>query len=91
MGNISHRLGTEASREKIVERVQDAEGMTECFERMQEHLLVNGVDLQQTPRILGPWLTLDPKTETFTGEFASEANALIRRTYREPFVVPDSV
>jgi len=91
MGNISHRLGALASREKIVERIAGADGMAECFERMQEHLLVNGVNVQQTPRILGPWLTLDPKTETFTGEFASEANALVRRTYREPFVIPEDV
>ena len=91
MGNISHRLGAEAARDKIVERIHDADGMTECFERMQEHLLVNGVDVRQTPRILGPWLTLDPKTETFTGDLASQANALLRRDYREPFVLPENV
>jgi hypothetical protein len=65
--------------------------MVETFERFQEHLLVNGVDLQQTPRILGPWLTMDPQTEQFTGELAGEANALCRREYRAPFVLPEQV
>jgi hypothetical protein len=47
--------------------------------------------LQQTPRILGPWLTMDPQTEQFTGELAGEANALCRREYRAPFVLPEQV
>ena len=91
MGGISHRLGVQAGPEKIVERLGNSRGMTETFERFQEHLLVNGVDLQQTPRTLGPWLTMDPKTERFTGEFAQEANALCRREYRAPFVLPEQV
>jgi len=91
MGGISHRLGTQAKRETILERFGSSRGMTETFERVQEHLLVNGVDLQQTPRILGPWLTMDPKTERFVGEFADEANKLLRRDYRKPFVVPEQV
>jgi hypothetical protein len=31
----------------------------------------------------------DPKTETFPGD--DEANALLRREYREPYVLPDQV
>ncbi|MHC4517364.1 MAG: Gfo/Idh/MocA family protein [Planctomycetota bacterium] len=91
MGGISHRLGTQAKRENILERFGDSRGMTETFERMQEHLLVNGVDLQRTPRILGPWLTMDPRTERFVGEFADDANRLVRGDYRQPFVVPEEV
>jgi len=49
------------------------------------------VDVKQTPRILGPWLTMDPQTERFTGTLADEANALVRGSYREPFVVPEKV
>ena len=41
--------------------------------------------------LLGPWLKLDPKTERFTGPFAKEANEMVTRNYREPFVVPDQV
>jgi len=91
MGNISHRLGQEASREEIVAGFQGNPDLGESFERFQEHLLVNGVDVQQTPRIGGPWLTMDPPTERFTGTLAEEANRLARGTYREPFVIPEHV
>jgi hypothetical protein len=36
----------------------------------------------------GKKLAIDPKGETFTGESASEANTLLTREYRKPFVVP---
>ncbi len=91
MGGVSHRLGAQANREQIVAQLEGSRGMEETFARFQEHLLVNGVDLQQTPRILGPWLTMDPQTERFTGELADEANALCRRDYRTPFVLPEDV
>jgi hypothetical protein len=91
MGNVSYRLGKEAARSRIVEQFENNKDIGEAFERFQEHLLVNGVDVKQTPRMLGPWLTMDPQTERFTGEFAEEANVLARGTYREPFVVPEQV
>jgi predicted dehydrogenase len=91
MGNISHRLGKEASREEILAGFQGNPDLGEAFERCQEHLLLNGVDVQQTPRIVGPWLTLDPQTERFTGALADEANKLARGAYRAPFVVPEQV
>ena len=56
---------------------------------MREHLARNDVDLSKTCAALGPWLTMDPKTERFTDNDA--ANALLRRDYRPPFIVPDSI
>jgi len=38
---------------------------------------------------LGRTLTFDPKTETFPGD--AEANAMLKRNYRAPFVVPEKV
>ena len=38
---------------------------------------------------VGRRLTFDPKTETFPGD--DEANALLTREYRKPFVVPESI
>jgi hypothetical protein len=58
---------------------------------MQEHLLLNEVKLSQTPRTLGPWLTMDPETEHFIGAGAEPANAQLKSSYRDPFVVPESV
>ncbi len=91
MGNISHRLGRQANREDIMDVIGGNREMMDSFGRFQEHLLVNGVDLEKTPRILGPRLTLDPKTERFTGELAAEANRLATKDYRKPFVVPENV
>jgi predicted dehydrogenase len=91
MGNISYRLGRPATRADILERFRGHPALEESFERLQDHLLLNGADVKQMPRILGPWLTMDPQTERFTGELAAEANQLARGTYREPFVVPEQV
>ena len=38
---------------------------------------------------LGRTLTFDPKTETFPGD--TEANKLLKRDYRPPFVIPENV
>ncbi|MCU0914542.1 MAG: Gfo/Idh/MocA family oxidoreductase [Planctomycetes bacterium] len=91
MGNISHRLGKTAAREEIVASFGGNADLAESFERFQDHLLLNGVDLKQTPRTLGPWLTMDPRTTRFTGALADEANRLLRGSYRAPFVVPEQV
>ncbi len=91
MGNVSYRLGKETSRAEVMEAIKGNSEMEESFERMQEHLLVNTVDVKATPRILGPWLSMDPQSETFVGDFAEKANKLVSREYRPPFVVPESV
>ncbi len=91
MGNISYRLGQTASRQEIVQSVKSSKELPDAFERFQEHLLQNVVNVQDTPRILGPWLTMDSDTERFTGEFSNRANEHLSRNYREPFVVPEHV
>jgi predicted dehydrogenase len=91
IGNISYRLGKETSRDKIMEAIKGNKEMVDSFERFQEHLLANGVDFKTTPRIVGPWLEIDTDNEKFIGDFHEEANKLLRRQYREPFVVPEQV
>jgi hypothetical protein len=56
---------------------------------MEEHLKENMVPLDKTTYQLGTKLYLDPKSETFTDH--REANALLTRPYRAPFVVPEKV
>ena len=65
MGNISYRLGQTASpsRDSGTDRAA-TRILRRSFERVQDHLLLNGVDVKLTPRVLGPWLTMDPQTET---------------------------
>ena len=89
--NISHRLGTLAHADEIRATVSGNRLALDAFERCSEHLRQNGVELQEMPATLGPALQLDVEREEFVGEFAKQANALSRRTYREPFVVPELV
>jgi len=90
-GNISYRLGKQAPPEKIMEVIKGDKEMMDSFERFEQHLLANEVDFKTTPRILGPWLTMDVKNERFTGRFSSQVNELVTRNYRKPFVVPQRV
>jgi hypothetical protein len=90
-GSISHRLGQTHSPDEISEQVKAQPDAVEAFARMKEHLAVHAVDLAQTPAILGPWLTMDPKTERVVGPLAEEANQHLSRAYREPFVIRDPV
>jgi predicted dehydrogenase len=91
LGNISYRIGHEAPRDDIVQSLKSNNVLLDAFERFQEHLLMNVVDVLQTPRIMGPWVTINPDTETFMGEFSDEANVYLSRNYREPFIVPENV
>ena len=91
MGNISYRLGQTASREEIIESTKSNKELQDAFERFQEHILLNVVDVQKTPRILGPWLQMDSETEKFVGQFSEQANEYLRRNYRQPFIVPEQV
>jgi len=47
--------------------------------------------LEEASYRLGRVLSFDPASERFVGEGAPEANALLTRKYREPFVVPEKV
>jgi len=87
-GNISHRVGKDASVEDIREVVKKDDSALEAVDRMIDHLAVaNEVDLKATPLTLGPALTMDTKAETFNGHAA--ANKLLTREYRKPYVVPE--
>jgi len=91
MGNISHRLGQASSRQQIQQALKANKELVDSFERFGEHLLANEIDLKKTPIILGPWLTMEEASEKFIGQFSEQANKLVGRTYREPFVVPEKV
>jgi len=91
LGNISYRIGAEASPDEIKERIKADKAAAESFGRFQEHLAVHNIDLDKTPAILGPWIEFDSSTERFVGEFADRANRLVSRKYRPPFIVPEKV
>ena len=95
MANISHRLGQLSSPEKIKEALKADSSAAETFERFQEHLTANDVDLSKTPAVLGPLLKMDSAKELFIdgGEYSITrwANELLSRNYRPPFVIPENV
>ncbi len=91
MGNISHRVGKTASREEARERIGKDETVLNAFNRMQEHLRIHGIKLDQQNLIVGPRLTMDSASERFTGAWADRANQFVKRTYREPYVIRDQV
>ena len=88
-GNVSHRLGAHRSPEEIREAIQGDKEAAESFGRMMEHIAANEVDLQETPLSLGVPLRMNPKTERFRRN--REANLMLTREYREPYVVPENV
>ena len=91
IGNISYYLGEDnkvspEEAKEVLKDVKSEDDNVETLERTVEHLRDNGVDLEKTPISLGPLLKFDPETETFIDH--DEANAMLTRDYRAPYVVP---
>ncbi|MEO6811929.1 MAG: Gfo/Idh/MocA family oxidoreductase [Isosphaeraceae bacterium] len=89
VGNISYRLGATASPEAISEQLGQLkvhDQVRETFERTRKHLADNQVDLKASPLTLGSLLRIVPEAEAFQDN--PEADALLTRSYRPPFVVP---
>ena len=56
---------------------------------MNDHLKDNGLAIEQLTYRVGRMLKFDPSAEKFVDD--SEANSMLTRNYRAPFVVPDKV
>jgi len=91
MGNISHRLGQKAAPEQIKESIKSQDDTSDAFGRMRKHLAANKINITKNMAALGPWLTMDPDSEKFTGLLSDKANELLTRHYRAPFVLPEKV
>ncbi len=89
--NISYRLGEKVPFDKKTGRLGDNREVVDTFENLRENLKAVGVKLEETQYTLGKVLTMDPKEERFTGEGAEKANALLTRTYRKGFAMPEKV
>ncbi|MGH7128417.1 MAG: Gfo/Idh/MocA family protein, partial [Planctomycetaceae bacterium] len=88
LGNVSYRLGAVVPAKEAEERLAGDEEARGTFERFAKHLTDNGVSLETTKVHFGPKLTLNGD-ETFNGEHAGTANAMLTREYRKGFEVPD--
>ena len=49
-----------------------------------------GIPEEGNHYIVGPWLTYDPKTERHIGDYADEANALLKDENRPGYKVPSA-
>jgi predicted dehydrogenase len=91
LANISYRLGEKVPFNRKTKTLGDNREVVETFMNLQENLEGAGVRLDDATYQLGRTLTVDPANERFVGEGSEDANLLLTRRYRAPFVVPDAV
>jgi predicted dehydrogenase len=94
LGNIAYFISEKNNVsieecKKNLERVKSSDDNEKTFSRMVKHLETNGVDLKRTPLSMSPALNLNVEKEIFIGN--NQANALMTREYRKPFVVPETI
>jgi len=87
--NNSYRLGEKVPFNKQAAKFGDNADAAEHFEKLHD-VMENGVGVPTDGEsyIVGPTLEFDPKTEMHTGEFAKEANALLKAPNNPGFEVP---
>jgi hypothetical protein len=87
LANIAYRVGSQFSSEKAA--AIDMPEWTGLIQEMDKMLGSYNIKMDSGAIKLGPVLTIDPKSETFVGAGSEAANALLKREYRAPFVVPE--
>ncbi|HUT90545.1 MAG TPA: Gfo/Idh/MocA family oxidoreductase [Thermoguttaceae bacterium] len=90
LGNISYRLGEDVPFDRLTKPFDGDKMFRESFEDMKRHLADAGrLELANSTYRLGRTLSFDARADEFVG--APDANQLLSRPYRGPFVVPESV
>ncbi len=87
--NNSYRLGRKMPFNAKSASFGDRPEAYEHFERLHD-VMANGVGMPEDGNeyIVGPWLTFDPETERHVGDFADEANVLLKDPNRAGFEIP---
>ena len=85
ISNISYQLGNQKLPEEIQIAVKANPAATETFNRFQEHLQANSLNLNTEKATLGMPLQIDPATMRFQQN--DTANAMLTRQYRSPFIL----
>jgi predicted dehydrogenase len=88
LGNISYRLAKERPFEKPAD-FSSNEVVGDSVMTLLENTKAIGVDPQKATLWVGPKLEFNPETEKFINR--PEADKLLTREYRPPFVVPEKV
>lgn len=89
LSNISYKMGQQADPDQVKARMSDYEDIRQTTNAQLRNLEANKVDWNKL--VLGPKLNFDPKTETFTGDHANDANELLCYKMREEFAIPEKV
>ena len=90
LANISQRLGEKVEFSTKTRAFAGNKPASEAFASMEEHLAKeNGLKLEDTYYTLGRTLNIDAKAESFIDD--KDANELLTRNYRKPFVVPEKI
>ncbi len=87
--NNSYRLGKKVPFNAKAGGFADNRDASEHFLKLHE-IMSKGVGIPEngSEYIVGPWLSVDPKTERHVGGHAAEANALLKDDNRTGFKVP---
>lgn len=86
LGNVSYLRGELVSFGQKPTSLAENEAAYETYQRFEEHLAANGVDMQHGQYRMGKKLMLEPGRERFAND--PDANKMLFREYREGFVVP---
>jgi predicted dehydrogenase len=90
IANISYRLGEEVPFNQETKAFGDDKRGYEALEGVKQHLVnAAGLKLEDSKYRLGKMLQYDGTAEKFVDN--DEANKMLTRSYREPYVVPASV
>ena len=89
LGNISYRLGEQLPFDSKQHSLGGNKQVVEAFEVVKANCRAVGMELANSKYRMGRVLEFDPQTEKFVGD--DEANRLLTREYRAPFVVPETV
>jgi predicted dehydrogenase len=89
LGNISYRLGKPQPFTNGSRAFGEDKDAYESLARMEEHLKERKLPLDGTSCQVGRRLMIEPQTEKFVND--SQADRLLTREYRQPFVVPEKL
>jgi hypothetical protein len=89
LGNISYRVGAGASLDTVPDSIAGHARSVQAFEEMRSHLVKYvGLNPSQSKFQLGRSLLWNAEKESFGDP---EADKLLTRDYRSPFIVPSKV
>jgi predicted dehydrogenase len=90
LGNVSYRLGQQVAGTTKPDVLGRHEEIARSWDKVLETVKGSiGLDVAKGTYQLGPMLKFNPERERFVRN--KEANALLTRPYRDPFVVPEQI